>query len=418
MAINTQLPFAAQPLQLQMPDPNQGMNALARAMAVKSAMGQNDLQALQLQEAQRGITDTNALNDAYKGALGADGAVDRNRLYSTLAERNLGSKIPDIQKKFLDTDTAAATLDKTKTDTQKTNLEMGIKKAEHAASLFSLAKDPQSYAVVRTMMKQQLGQDLPEQFDPNFVQAQVAMGQTITQKLADEHQKLTLAETQRHNTTTEGLTARGQNITLRGQNMVDARAKETNAQGKVPAGYRQKPDGSLEFIPGGPADPNAAKRAAPTEFQGKAAMFGTRAQEADRIISSLEGQYSPAGINTKQALGRTPLVGGALEAGANMALSNGSQKAEQAQRDFVNAVLRLESGAAISQGEFENARRQYFPQPGDSPAVIQQKAANRKTAIHGLLNNARPGAVEGAGGATGSFGAPSVDDLLKKYGGK
>jgi hypothetical protein len=70
-------------------------------------------------------------------------------------------------------------------------------------------------------------------------------------------------------------------------------------------------------------------------------------------------------------------------------------------------VLRQESGAAISAGEFDNARKQYFPQPFDSEAVKLQKARNRQTAIQGFLNNARPGAVKAVtspSGATGSFG--------------
>jgi len=36
---------------------------------------------------------------------------------------------------------------------------------------------------------------------------------------------------------------------------------------------------------------------------------------------------------------------------------------EQAKKNFVNAVLRLESGAVISPSEFTNADKQYFPQP-------------------------------------------------------
>jgi len=138
-------------------------------------------------------------------------------------------------------------------------------------------------------------------------------------------------------------------------------------------------------------------------------MFGARAQEADRIITELGDKYSPTAINLKQAVGSTPLIGGALEAAGNKALSNESQKAEQAQRDFVNAVLRLESGAAISQGEFDNARKQYFPQPGDAPAVIKQKAQNRKTAIQGLVSNARPGAVDASGGASGGWSIQKVN---------
>lgn len=190
-----------------------------------------------------------------------------------------------------------------------------------------------------------------------------------------------------------------------------ARGWATVNQGRVPAGYRPSADGmGLEFIPGGPADPAAAKKAAPTEFQGKSASYGARAQEADRIISSLEGKYSPAALNAKLASGQVWGVGGALESAGNLALSAEGQKAEQAQRDFINAVLRQESGAAISQGEFENARKQYFPQPFDSKAVKEQKSANRKMAIQGFLNNARPGAVPQTG-ATGSFDEPSNDPL-------
>jgi hypothetical protein len=194
--------------------------------------------------------------------------------------------------------------------------------------------------------------------------------------------------------------------TLRGQDLTDARAREQAQQGKVPAGYRPTAadPAALEFIPGGPADPNAAKRAAPTEFQGKAMMFGARAQASDKILNQIGANYSPAGVNAKMGVESVPMLGQGLGAVANVALSDNSQKAEQAQRDFVNAVMRLESGAAINQGEFDNARKQYFPQPGDSPAVIAQKAQNRQMAIRGLLANARPGSVENMLPNTGSTG--------------
>ena len=58
---------------------------------------------------------------------------------------------------------------------------------------------------------------------------------------------------------------------------------------------------------------------------------------------------------------------------------------EQSQRDFVNAVLRRESGAAISNSEFDNARQQYFPQIGDDDKVIEQKRRNRELATRGIL---------------------------------
>lgn len=157
--------------------------------------------------------------------------------------------------------------------------------------------------------------------------------------------------------------------------------------GKAPTGYRWVGN-ALEPIPGGPADPatKGAKLAKPpTEGQAKALMFGSRMAIADEVINELGKTGNNLPNMTKQAVESIPLVGNALGMGANKLLaSEGQQRVEQAQRDFINAVLRRESGAAIADSEFDNARKQYFPQPGDTPAVLRQKAANRRTAIEGM----------------------------------
>lgn len=194
----------------------------------------------------------------------------------------------------------------------------------------------------------------------------------------------------------EGALNRG--VTIRGQNMTDARSREANASGgKPPAGYRWAADGNLEAIKGGPGD----KTINPTETQGKAALFSSRALEADKILRSVEGKYSPLGLNAKTTVEGIP----GLASASNAMLSPEAQKADQAQRDFINAVLRQESGAAIGASEFDNARKQYFPQPGDSKEVIKQKSVNRQTAIRGL--NTMAGPLGKRGGATGDFEAPS-----------
>lgn len=127
-----------------------------------------------------------------------------------------------------------------------------------------------------------------------------------------------------------------------------------------------------------------------TELQGKAQLFGSRAAEADRILTELTGKYSPAAVNLKQSAADMWGIGGLLGAAGNKMISPEAQKAEQAQRDFINAILRLESGAAIGKDEFDNARKQYFPQPGDSEDVVSQKASNRQKAIQGLKIMAGP----------------------------
>lgn len=127
-----------------------------------------------------------------------------------------------------------------------------------------------------------------------------------------------------------------------------------------------------------------------TEIQAKSQLFGSRAAESDRLIRELEGKYSPAAINAKMGAESVWGVGGALGAAGNMMLSKEGQMAEQAQRDFINAVLRQESGAVIGDSEFANAKKQYFPQPGDSKDVLAQKQNNRKMAIEGLKVMAGP----------------------------
>jgi hypothetical protein len=133
---------------------------------------------------------------------------------------------------------------------------------------------------------------------------------------------------------------------------------------------------------------------APTGDQANAATFATRMAEADKILS--DPAIYQTGIGARGA-GRAmaeslPVVGNAL-AGVG---PDGPkyQQLRQAQRDFVNAVLRKESGAAISASEFANAEKQYFPQPGDSAEVIEQKARNRATAIDAIGNSAAPSFVK------------------------
>lgn len=128
----------------------------------------------------------------------------------------------------------------------------------------------------------------------------------------------------------------------------------------------------------------------PTDEQSKAGGFGVRAATSHEILNYVgnDGKVQPGKI--KRSLEAVPFVGESLGTLTNWTQSAGQQQIEQAQRDFVNAILRRESGAVISPSEFENAAKQYFPQPGDSPAVIQQKKMNRENSIASLETSAGP----------------------------
>ena len=122
------------------------------------------------------------------------------------------------------------------------------------------------------------------------------------------------------------------------------------------------------------------------EGQGKAAGFTDRMLQSEGILSGVNGQggVQEQGTSAVQTgLSAIPGVG-------NYLTSANRQKYEQAKRDFINAQLRRESGAAISPTEFDSANKQYFPTPGDSAEVIQQKAANRRAAIEALGREGGP----------------------------
>lgn len=192
-------------------------------------------------------------------------------------------------------------------------------------------------------------------------------------------------------------------ITMRGQNMVHSRSREqiqatrdaSNTVYDPERGVLVNKATGMVISPMSGGKPLAPKEKAITDAQAKANLFGTRMKESDRIISNLEGLYSPAAVNAKMTAGDLPVLGGVAGMAGNAMLSDYGQQAEQAQRDFVNAVLRRESGAVISPSEFANAQKQYFPQPGDTKETLAQKARNRKLAISGLEVEV-PGGFKGA----------------------
>lgn len=119
---------------------------------------------------------------------------------------------------------------------------------------------------------------------------------------------------------------------------------------------------------------------APTEGQANAAGFSDRMINANNTIANLESE----GTDKEQAVRNSiPLIG-------NYLTSEGFQSYDRAKRDFINAQLRRESGAAIGRDEYASADKQYFPQPGDSAQVLKDKAQARALAIQAMTRSAGP----------------------------
>lgn len=108
-----------------------------------------------------------------------------------------------------------------------------------------------------------------------------------------------------------------------------------------------------------------------TQPQLQAKGYYDRTVESDQIISNLGDKFT----------GLSSYIG---QYTPNILKSSDRQQLEQAEKNFINAVLRKESGAAIAKTEFDNAAQQYFPQPGDSKEVLAQKKQNRLTTMQSL----------------------------------
>ena len=417
MPIDPNIALSVKPVQIANP-----LEQYMQVQQIQQTQNQSRLADLMYGEREREIEQTSRLNELYKGATGADGTLDRAKLYTGVAGAGLGSRLPGIQKSFADADKAAADVAETKAKTKKTDAETaGLndkqreEKRQRAIVDIAGFKSPQE-ALASLAAHEQAGDLTPEaaagvratipQNPADFPKWQIGMLQRIMS--AGEGMKYLTpdANTIANNRQSAANNAATNATTRRGQDMTDARARELNAnsRGQYDAARGVLVDtrtGTATAVTGPDGKPLTRDKAM-TEFQGKSAGFADRAQDADAILNQLHAK-GPTGLGfvasdrpgtIKGIVESVPFVGEGLGSVVNSLPSAlggpnaNQQRAEQAQRNFVNAILRQESGAAIGASEFENARKQYFPQPGDTPEVIAQKAANRKTAIAGLARSA------------------------------
>jgi hypothetical protein len=136
--------------------------------------------------------------------------------------------------------------------------------------------------------------------------------------------------------------------TIRGHNMADSRARDLNA-----ATRENKP-------------PSAAER--------RALGFYVRAQGAAENIEKMEKEMSGKDVFSQAYYKLAP----------NVIQSEFNQAYMQSQRAFTEARLRKDSGAAIPPYEYEADSKTYFPQPGDTPAVLAQKKKGRDQILRAL----------------------------------
>ena len=121
-----------------------------------------------------------------------------------------------------------------------------------------------------------------------------------------------------------------------------------------------------------------------TKEQATASGFASRIADSESTLSS---GFVPSIKESAEA--DIPFLG-------NKLISDDTRAFKQAERNFINSTLRRESGAAISASEFDSARKQYIPQPGDDQKTLRMKAQNRQRVLESLRaeSNAVPPSSE------------------------
>ncbi|MCR8721173.1 hypothetical protein NVV30_21075 [Pseudomonas syringae] len=104
--------------------------------------------------------------------------------------------------------------------------------------------------------------------------------------------------------------------------------------------------------------------------------------QSSALTASASGDRSAFRGLADAAIRGIPFVGDSSL--ANSLVSKERQQAEQSGREFVSAILRKDSGAAITNQEMETYGKMFLAQPGDSEQVLAQKHESRVTALQGI----------------------------------
>ena len=164
------------------------------------------------------------------------------------------------------------------------------------------------------------------------------------------------------------------------------------------------PDGGIRVVQG-----DAVAGAKPfTEGQSKDIVYATRAEGA---LASLDPIANALTSRGEVAADWLPMgLGGGMQ-------TDEYQVAKTAGDEFLQAILRKDTGAAITTQEQALYGETYLPRPGDSPARLQYKQEARKRAVEALKGGMSPAqiiaqekALEKAGGVVAPSSQPIVTD--------
>jgi hypothetical protein len=348
----------------------------ANQMDMENARMQQEQFRNQVARQQREEERVQGLRDLYKGAIEIDetGAprLNEKALPKKLYEMGYGEEAiklqGDLQKREIEAQ-------KAQREAQKEELSYQAETLKQAQNIAATIYDDASLEQARPMlMKIAPNMPLPERFDAKWRDNITLTAEGRIKQIENELNR--------------GVTMRGQDITMRGQDL--SRDTALRGQDLSASTARRGQDITASNAAqrlafdrsGGTAAVNAkngvtAKPEKLTEGMRNNAMYAQRMTAAEKL---LEGNNAQKPTLPELGLGFS-------ETAANAARSPERRQALQAQRDWVRAKLRKESGAAIGEGEMQKEIETYFPQLNDDAGTIEQKRLAREQATQGLIQS-------------------------------
>jgi hypothetical protein len=383
-------------------DPLEGAQ---KSLALQGLLGQQEMQRMQLDQARRAEADEQAVKEAYRQSGG-----DSNALRALLTGRGAYKQIQALDKADLEKRNTEAQIGQRTAQADKAKYDIAIDKIQRGASILSTAQDQASYDSARRQLAMTLGpevlQGMPDQFDPRFVQAKIAEGQTIAQRLADQRAR----ETQQ-------ITIRGQDMTqqtaVRGQDMTAATAREgqrVTMRGQDIGAATARRGQDLQY------DPRLVETRAEAQARGK--EFGeSRAQSqlalpqtiatAERAIKLVDDIVKHPGFST--TVGATALPGARFVPGTDAADFQ-ARLDEIKGGQFLQAFESLKGGGQITQVEGEKATQAISRMSlSQSEKEFRTAAKEFQDVVRAGLARARSKAGQAqSSGASAEFGTPAA----------
>ncbi len=148
------------------------------------------------------------------------------------------------------------------------------------------------------------------------------------------------------------------------------------------------------------------------EAQAKLTLFQSEMEQAQEALTALESTFDPTNF--------ADFAAGAIlgDTWGNALKSEEGQLYKSAGLQWIDAGLRIATGAAATEGEVQRRWNSYFPLPGDTPEVIEYKRRSRENfqrsvdqALQGIRPDTAPAAPDDPfASGSGQPGQPAVID--------